>query len=68
MRTKYEEILDRINEYKERFSNPFVAGSRGFIDDIILPRNTRKIVCKSFRMLANKKLDNPWKKHGNIPL
>lgn len=63
-----EEILDRVNEYKERFSNPFVAGSRGYIDDIILPRNTRKIVCKSFRMLANKKLDNPWKKHGNIPL
>ena len=49
-------------------ANPFVAGSRGFIDDVILPRHTRKRICRSLAMLKNKKLENPWRKHGNIPL
>jgi propionyl-CoA carboxylase beta chain len=55
-------------EYKARFANPFVAGSRGYIDDVILPHETRKRVCRSLMMLKDKKLENPWRKHGNIPL
>ncbi len=55
-------------EYKARFANPFVAGARGFIDDVIQPHETRKRICRSLAMLKNKKLENPWRKHGNIPL
>jgi propionyl-CoA carboxylase beta chain len=45
-----------------------VAAHRGFIDDVIMPRGTRRRISQSLRWLANKKLANPWKKHGNIPL
>jgi len=55
-------------EYKARFANPFVAGARGFIDDVILPHETRKRICRSLVMLRDKKIENPWRKHGNIPL
>ena len=55
-------------EYQARFANPFVAGARGFIDDVIQPHETRKRICRSLAMLKDKKLDNPWRKHGNIPL
>jgi len=58
----------RTQEYKERFANPFVAGARGFVDDVIMPHSTRKRICRSLAMLRDKKLDNPWRKHGNIPL
>ncbi len=58
----------REAEYKEKFANPFVAASRGFIDDVIMPHATRKRICRSLAMLAEKKLENPWRKHGNIPL
>lgn len=61
-------IEARTEEYRRKFANPFVAGSLGFIDDVIMPHNTRKRICKSLRMLRNKDLKNPWKKHGNIPL
>ena len=61
-------MIERTKEYRERFANPFIAGKRGFIDDIIIPHSTRKRLIKSLRMLRNKKLENPWKKHGNIPL
>ena len=61
-------IESRTNEYREKFANPFVAGRRGYIDDVIFPRDTRKRLCRSLAMLRNKKLENPWKKHGNIPL
>ena len=63
-----EKLAAKEAEYKARFANPFVAGARGFIDDVILPHETRKRICRSLVMLANKKLDNPWRKHGNIPL
>jgi len=63
-----EKIAARTEEYRKRFANPFIAGNRGFIDDVIVPGNTRSRICQSLRMLRNKKLDNPWKKHGNIPL
>ena len=63
-----QKIDARTEEYRQRFANPFVAASRGFIDDIIMPHSTRKRICRSLAMLKDKKLDNPWKKHGNIPL
>jgi len=63
-----DKLAAREAEYKERFANPFVAGSRGFIDDVIQPHETRKRICRSLAMLRDKKLDNPWRKHGNIPL
>ncbi len=58
----------KIAEYKERFANPFVAAERGFVDDVIEPRQTRYKVIKAFRMLENKVDTMPRKKHGNIPL
>ncbi len=61
-------IEARTEEYRAKFANPFVAGSRGFIDDVIAPRDTRRRICRSLAMLREKKLQNPWKKHDNIPL
>ncbi len=61
-------LAEREAEYKARFANPFVAGARGYIDDVILPHETRQRICRSLVMLKDKKLDNPWRKHGNIPL
>ena len=63
-----EKLEKRTEEFRERFANPFIAGHRGYIDDIIMPHSTRMRVCKSLRMLKNKKLENPWRKHGNLPL
>ena len=61
-------IAARTAEYKDKFATPFVAGARGFIDDVIMPHETRKRLCRSLAMLHDKKLENPWRKHGNIPL
>jgi propionyl-CoA carboxylase beta chain len=61
-------IEARTNEYRKRFANPFVAASRGFIDDVISPAATRPRLARALAMLRTKKLENPWKKHGNIPL
>jgi len=61
-------LAERTEEYRRKFANPFVAGSRGFIDDVIMPHETRRRVCRSLAMLRGKKLENPWRKHGNIPL
>jgi propionyl-CoA carboxylase beta chain len=58
----------RTEEYRRKFANPFVAGSRGFIDDVIMPHGTRRRLCRSLAMLREKHLTNPWKKHANIPL
>jgi len=63
-----EKLAQREAEYKAKFANPFVAGARGFIDDVIMPNETRKRICRSLAMLRSKKLENPWRKHGNIPL
>ena len=59
---------ERAEEYRRLFANPFIAGKRGFIDEVIKPRNTRKRLCRALAMLRTKQLENPWKKHGNIPL
>jgi propionyl-CoA carboxylase beta chain len=61
-------LAQREAEYKAKFANPFVAGARGFIDDVIMPNETRKRICRSLAMLRDKKIENPWRKHGNIPL
>ncbi|MGE0095301.1 MAG: acyl-CoA carboxylase subunit beta [Alphaproteobacteria bacterium] len=61
-------IAERTEEYRRKFANPFVAAHRGFLDDVIMPRSTRRRICRSLAMLRNKKLENPWKKHDNIPL
>ena len=63
-----KKIARRTEEYRDKFANPFIAGSRGFIDDVITPSGTRARLCRSFSMLKNKTLENPWRKHGNIPL
>ncbi len=63
-----EGIQKRTDEYQELFANPFVAASRGYVDDVIKPSETRERVCRSFAMLRDKRLENPWRKHGNIPL
>ena len=63
-----EKLAAREAEYKEKFANPFVAAHRGYIDDVIMPHATRKRICRSLAMLRDKQLDNPWRKHGNIPL
>lgn len=63
-----KKIEARTEEYRQKFANPFIAGQKGFIDDVISPHGTRRRVCKALRMLKNKQLENPWKKHGNIPL
>jgi propionyl-CoA carboxylase beta chain len=61
-------IAERTREYEERFANPFVAASKGFVDEVIMPHSTRRRVAMGLRKLRNKELQNPWKKHDNIPL
>jgi len=63
-----EELVAREAEYKDRFANPFVAASRGYIDDVIMPHGTRRRIVRGLRSLKGKVLQNPWKKHDNIPL
>ena len=55
-------------EYAELFANPYSAAERGYIDEVILPKNTRRKLIKAFSMLENKEVDAPKRKHGNIPL
>jgi propionyl-CoA carboxylase beta chain len=57
-----------INEYRETFANPYKTAELGYIDDVILPEETRKHIIRSLEMLKNKRQTNPPKKHGNIPL
>ncbi|MEE9479462.1 MAG: acyl-CoA carboxylase subunit beta [Kiloniellales bacterium] len=61
-------IEARTEAYRKKFANPFVAASRGFIDDVIMPHGTRRRICRSLAMLRDKKIEEPWKKHNNLPL
>ncbi|MEJ2210288.1 MAG: acyl-CoA carboxylase subunit beta [Anaerolineae bacterium] len=63
--TERERLVD---EYREKFANPYVAAARGYIDDVIEPRQTRPRLIEALQMLQNKRDTNPPKKHGNIPL
>jgi propionyl-CoA carboxylase beta chain len=58
----------KIEEFRERFANPYVAAERGFVDAVIQPRETRKKLIQALSMLETKRDKNPLKKHGNIPL
>ena len=57
-----------VADYRDKFANPYVAAARGYIDDVIEPRETRSRLINALEMLNNKRDDNPAKKHGNIPL
>ena len=63
-----EKIAEKTKEYEDRFANPFVAASRGYIDEVIYPHSTRRRIALGLRKLRGKELSNPWKKHDNIPL
>jgi propionyl-CoA carboxylase beta chain len=63
-----EKLAEREAEYKDRFANPFVAASRGYIDDVIKPHGTRRRIARALKGLRGKQMANPGKKHDNIPL
>ncbi|MBO6552343.1 MAG: acyl-CoA carboxylase subunit beta [Roseitalea sp.] len=63
-----DKIAAHTQSYEDRFLSPFVAAERGYIDEVIMPRVTRKRIARALRLLRNKDLENPWKKHDNIPL
>ena len=63
-----ENLQELEDDYTEKFSNPFEAAKLGYVDDVIQPNETRKKICEALYVLRNKKLENPWKKHANIPL
>ncbi len=63
-----DRLAEHTETYAEAFANPFVAARRGYIDDVVMPRATRPRTCRSLSMLRDKVLENPSKKHGNMPL
>jgi propionyl-CoA carboxylase beta chain len=63
-----EKIAAHTKTYEDRFLNPFVAAERGYIDEVIMPHSTRTRLARALALLANKDVENPWKKHDNIPL
>ncbi len=63
-----DKIAAHTKAYEDRFLSPFVAAERGYIDEVIMPHSTRRRVARGLRLLRNKELTNPWKKHDNIPL
>jgi propionyl-CoA carboxylase beta chain len=62
------ELEKKLAEYIEKFANPYIAAERGFLDDVIDPKDTKKILVNAFNLLREKVDNNPKKKHGNIPL
>lgn len=63
-----EDREEKVRNYDDELSSPFVAASRGYLDDVIRPYDTRGKICRALSMLEGKKVDNPWKKHDNLPL
>jgi len=63
-----QKLAEREDDYRDHFANPFVAASRGYLDDVIIPHGTRRRIVRALKSLKNKQLSNPWKKHDNIPL
>lgn len=61
-------VEQKTLEYTERFANPMVAAQRGFVDDVLDPAVTRQRICDDLDLLKTKKVERPWRKHGNIPL
>jgi len=67
-KAKVQFLVEKENEYREKFANPYVAAKFGYIDDVIEPRNTRFRIIRALQSLATKKDVNPPKKHDNLPL
>jgi propionyl-CoA carboxylase beta chain len=67
-REEKEVMQKKLEEYKEKFTSPFIAASRGFLDDIIKPQNTRWKICSALDMLEGKSIERKWRKHDNLPL
>jgi len=65
---KEKAVQEKVDEFTQKFANPFIAAERGYVDDVIEPKTTRGRLIKALKMLENKKDTNPTKKHGNIPL
>ena len=63
-----EKTAAHVADYEEKFLSPFRAAERGYIDEVIQPRSTRKRICRALALAKDKTLENPWKKHGNLPL
>jgi propionyl-CoA carboxylase beta chain len=63
-----EKIDTHTNSYQDKFANPYIAAKLGYIDEVILPQDTRTKIVRSLEMLQNKQIMTPWKKHDNIPL
>jgi len=61
-------LEEKLEEYREQYVNPFIAARRGYIDDVIFPRHTRRRLIRAFQVLEKKKAAEPERKHGNIPL
>jgi propionyl-CoA carboxylase beta chain len=61
-------LQEKVDEYQEKFATPYRAAHRGFVDEVILPSQTRQKLIRAFKMLENKVDTMPRKKHGNIPL
>lgn len=60
------QVAKQEKNYADTLANPFPAARRGFIDDILVPETTRSILCQDLKVLASKKLENPWRKHGEF--
>jgi propionyl-CoA carboxylase beta chain len=65
---KEAKLAEKVAEYRDKFATPYRAAHRGFIDEVILPSQTRAKLIRAFKMLENKAVSLPRKKHGNIPL
>jgi propionyl-CoA carboxylase beta chain len=65
---KEAKLQEKVDDYSEKFANPYRAAARGFIDEVIDPKDTRIKLIRGFKMLENKVASMPAKKHGNIPL
>ncbi|MBI3788396.1 MAG: methylmalonyl-CoA carboxyltransferase, partial [Ignavibacteriales bacterium] len=65
---KEQALEQKVNEYREKFANPYIAAERGYVDEVIVPNETRSKLIKALRFLENKVDSSPKKKHGNIPL
>ena len=63
-----KEVDKKLKEYVEKFANPYITSERGYVDDIITPRETKQKLIYAFNLLRTKVDTNPKKKHGNIPL
>jgi propionyl-CoA carboxylase beta chain len=59
---------EKVEEFREKFANPYIAAGRGFVDEVIRPKETRRKLITALKHLESKRMKNPAKKHGNIPL